>query len=163
MLGDLTSDFKLRLFQLLFFFLHPTFTAPATRTQSAGEEVKPLEVCQFSAEKHKQQTEYQTQEPPGATLWQFSSFVFSDRLYTREGTKRRFPLWKGVNNILNAFQMEGRLDTCHCKQVEMLVSSESERHPVSSRSNRTHCFRCAGQVCIQNDRSPGPLCTNSPT
>lgn len=37
--------------------------------------------------------------------------------------------WEGVNDMLKAFQMEGRLGMGHCKQAEMLGSSVSERCP----------------------------------
>lgn len=38
-------------------------------------------------------------------------------------------LWERVNYMVMAFQMEGRLGMCHCKQAEMLGSSESELRP----------------------------------
>lgn len=56
-------------------------------------------------------------------------FCVSDKLYTREGRNMEASLWEGVNDMLKAFQMEGRLGMCHCKQAEMLGSSASEQCP----------------------------------
>lgn len=129
MLRDLTSDFKLRLFQLLF-FLRPKSTAPAAHIHNR-REVKSNRGLSIFCKKNPQTTNGVSESdtvPPEATQWQFSSVVIlTDCMPRRE--KVEVSLWERVNDMLKAFRMEGRPGMCHCKQAEMLGSTVSEWCP----------------------------------
>lgn len=129
MLGDLTSDFKLRLFQLLFFSTQHVPLPLHTYTVSKQEVKTTRSLSIFGKKKYKQHSIRIRQSTSWSNAMAIFFFCASDRLYTQEGKKMEVSLWEGVNDMLKAFQMEGRLGMCHCKQAEMLGSSVSERRP----------------------------------
>lgn len=135
---DLTSDFKLRLFQLLFFstlhLLLPMHTH--THTQSADKKWKPLEVCQFSAKKNTN-NKYSIWIRH-STSWSNAMAIFffcvSDRLYTQEGKKLRFPFGRELTTCRRLFKWRGGLacatvNKLKCWEVQWVSGAPSKAAP----------------------------------
>lgn len=101
-LRDLTSDSELSLSSSQWTHAHPrpshTRRAPIhTCTHLADEEWKPQVTCQYSDRKKIRN------HTPCSHVIAFSSFVFSNRLYTQRGNME-VSFWERVNDSLKAFK-----------------------------------------------------------
>lgn len=163
MLGDLTCDFKLSLFQLLFFStlhlllsLH-TCTGTVARTENHLKFVNFLQIIQT--------TEYQnqTQSLLKQCNCNFLLLCFWQVAHPEGGKKWRFPFGKELTTCWRLFIWRGGLacatvNKLKCWEVQWVSGAPSKAVPTWHT-----CFWCAGQVCILNRYDTYQVsCTQTP-